>query len=101
MSEFNLEITVQELDNLDTDPYELIDIREAWEKSIADIGGILIPLNTLPSIENKLDFKSRRLILYCHHGANYLRSKGFLSVQSLQGGIDLWAREIDREIPTY
>jgi|SaaInlStandDraft_6_1057023.scaffolds.fasta_scaffold49932_2 rhodanese-related sulfurtransferase len=107
MKELNIEITPQELCSLDENSYELIDVRELREKSIADIGGKLIPVNTLPSIVDDEFLKDKRLILYCHHGVRsfqgvqYLHSKGFARVQSLQGGINLWSKDIDSTIPFY
>jgi len=46
-------------------------------------------------------------VAYCHHGirslqaATFLRSVGLPNVRSLAGGIDRWAREIDREMVRY
>jgi len=31
----------------------------------------------------------------------WLRQQGFENVQSLRGGIDRWAREIDLKVPLY
>src|SRR5687767_9029267 len=47
---------------------QLIDIREPWEWSIAEIGSPQqIPMNELPTSLERLD-KSRELVVYCHHG---------------------------------
>ena len=102
-----LEITPQDLQALEQSSYELIDVRESWEKAISDMGGRLVPLNTLPSIEQETELKEKKVILYCHHGVRsfhgvqYLRSKGFSQVQSLKGGIDAWAKLIDAKVPIY
>ena len=107
MKKLNIEITPKELCRINRDSYELIDVREIREKSIADIGGRLIPVNTLPSIADDEFLKKSRLILYCHHGirslhgVQYLHSMGFARVQSLQGGINLWSKDIDSTIPFY
>ena len=48
-----------------------------------------------------------RIIVYCHLGgrslpvAHWLRQQGFAQAQSLAGGIDQWAAEIDPGMPRY
>lgn len=102
-----LEIMPQELNSLSPEAYQLIDVREPWEKAIADIGGRLVPLSLLPSLVDEQYLMEARVVLYCHHGVRslygvqYLRAKGFEKVQSLQGGIDRWALEVDKTLPTY
>ena len=47
------------------------------------------------------------IVVVCHHGVRslnvtaWLRLQGFERAQSMQGGIDRWSREVDRNIPTY
>ncbi|HVT45501.1 MAG TPA: rhodanese-like domain-containing protein [Thermoanaerobaculia bacterium] len=88
------------------DPPLLIDVRKPWEHQFSRIDrSTLIPLDALPGRLTELE-PSREIIVYCHHGirshaaAEYLRSLGY-SARSLQGGIDLWAQRIDRDVPTY
>lgn len=103
----DIEISAEKLLQIDKESYLLIDVREQWEKDVADIGGVLVPFRSLPTIEEKHELKSQRLILFCHHGirslyaAEYLRSKSFTLAQSMKGGIDYWSRNIDHKIPTY
>ena len=46
-------------------------------------------------------------MVYCHVGVRstnavaVLRKAGFTNVRNLQGGIDLWSREIDPSMPRY
>ena len=46
-------------------------------------------------------------VVYCHHGvrsaavAEYLRQRGFARVLNLRGGIDAWARAVDRSMRRY
>ena len=46
-------------------------------------------------------------IVYCHHGirsaavADYLRRLGFARVVNLSGGLDEWARTVDRGMRRY
>lgn len=47
------------------------------------------------------------IVFHCHRGgrsqavAERYRRKGYTNLHNLAGGIDAWAREIDRDIPTY
>jgi rhodanese-related sulfurtransferase len=46
-------------------------------------------------------------VVYCHHGmrsamaANWLKSRGFLRVSNMTGGIDAWSTVVDRSVPQY
>jgi rhodanese-related sulfurtransferase len=54
----------------------------------------------------ELDLDSH-IVVVCHHGVRsmnvtaWLRQQGFERVQSLRGGIDRWAREVDPSVPLY
>jgi rhodanese-related sulfurtransferase len=51
--------------------------------------------------------RARRIVVHCHHGgrslraAKWLRGNGFSQAQSLAGGIDAWAEQIDPSLPRY
>ena len=51
------------------------------------------------------ELSRRQIVVHCHHGgrslkvAQWLRSQGFAKAQSMAGGIDDWALEIDRSLP--
>lgn len=103
------EITVEELkERLDSDPSAvlLLDVREPYERTIADIGGLLIPLAQLPRNLDRLDI-SREIVVYCHTGrrsaraVELLRTRGFHRARNLVGGIDAWAARIDRTMARY
>ena len=86
--------------------FQLLDIREPWEWSLAQIGKPqLVAMNELPTALESLD-RARELIVYCHHGvrsvvaAEWLRANGFRA-RSLAGGIDRWSREIDPSVRRY
>lgn len=86
--------------------FQLLDIREPWEWSLAQIGDPQrLAMNQLPMALDSLD-KTRELIVYCHHGtrsllaAEWLRAQGFRA-RNLAGGIDRWSREIDPSVPRY
>jgi rhodanese-related sulfurtransferase len=88
--------------------YVLLDVREPWEHEEARIeGSILMPTGDIPSrAHQELDPESR-VIAICHHGVRsmsvvaWLRDQGFEQAQSLRGGIDAWAAEIDASVPRY
>ena len=103
------EISPRELkDKLDqVQQLVLLDVREPSEYEIAHIeGAALIPLNDLPQNVDQLDPQSE-IVTYCHHGmrslhaAAFLHQNGFQNVQSLAGGIDHWAAEIDSTLSRY
>ena len=85
---------------------QLLDVREPWEWSIAQIGKpTRTPMTSLPGSLESLD-RTRELIVYCHHGtrsemaAQWLRAQGFRA-RNLIGGIDRWSREVDPSVPRY
>jgi rhodanese-related sulfurtransferase len=86
----------------------VLDCRERWEAQTACIEGSLhIPMNEIPARFRKELEGDRHVVVVCHHGVRslnltmWLRQQGFEKVQSLQGGIDRWAREIDPRVPLY
>jgi molybdopterin/thiamine biosynthesis adenylyltransferase/rhodanese-related sulfurtransferase len=88
-------------------PILLVDVREVPEWELVRLEGArLAPLSRLPGLANAFD-PGAEIVAYCHHGirslqaANFLRSVGIPNVRSLAGGIDRWAREIDREMVRY
>jgi sulfur-carrier protein adenylyltransferase/sulfurtransferase len=88
-------------------PIVLVDVREVPEWELVRLEGArLAPLSRLPGLANALD-PAAEIVAYCHHGvrslqaATFLRSVGWPNVRSLAGGIDRWAREIDREMVRY
>jgi sulfur-carrier protein adenylyltransferase/sulfurtransferase len=88
-------------------PVVLLDVREVPEWELVRLPGArLAPLSRLPGFARELD-PSSDIVAYCHHGvrslqaATFLRSVGIHKVRSLAGGIDAWARDIDREMPRY
>jgi len=103
------EITVLELKaKLDKkEDFQLIDVREQNEKDFADIGGELIPMNTIPQNVDKIN-KGKEVVVYCRSGARsgqvvqFLeQNHGFQNVFNLKGGILAWADQVDSSIPKY
>lgn len=85
----------------------LLDVREPHEHELCHLERAkLLPLGQLPARMGELD-KREEIVVYCHVGVrstqavSLLRRAGFSNVRNLQGGIDAWAREIDRQMPRY
>lgn len=83
------------------DDIMLIDVREQWEHDAYNIGGMLIPLNSI--FENvDLVRRDKMVVLYCAKG---IRSQ--IAIQRLQqryqfdnlvnlfGGMEAWKREVN------
>ena len=91
-----MDITAQELkQRLDNgEMVHLIDVREEWEYEEANLGGILIPLATLPTRLAELeDWKNEEIVIHCRSGKRsasaqaLLVKSGFSNVRNLLGGI--------------
>ncbi len=87
----------------------LLDVRLPHEIETASVdGAVVIPLQELPSRLDELEHaQDRPIITMCHHGrrslraASILRNAGFGNVRSMAGGIDLWAIDINPDVPRY
>ena len=89
--------------------FVLLDCREAGEHALVQIaGGRLLPMSELMARCGELEpHRDELIVVYCHLGmrsrevAAWLRQQGFAHVQSMTGGIDQWAVEIDPTLPRY
>jgi adenylyltransferase/sulfurtransferase len=87
----------------------LVDCREQNEYDYVRIeGATLLPMSELARRAGELDeHRGARIVVYCHFGgrslqvATWLRERGFAQAQSMAGGIDQWAVEVDRSLPRY
>jgi rhodanese-related sulfurtransferase len=88
------------------DALVLVDVREAEELQIAQMGAIHIPLTDLVMRQSELD-PEKETVLICHHGIRsaqagvLLMQLGFEKVKNLKGGIDRWSLEVDSKVPRY
>ncbi|MFV2067344.1 MAG: rhodanese-like domain-containing protein [Pirellulales bacterium] len=90
-------------------PLQLVDCREPDEHALVHLDGALhVPMSQLMARAGELaTYKDRPLVVFCHHGqrslqvAEWLRHRGFTQVQTMAGGIDRWAVEIDPAMPRY
>lgn len=103
------EITPDELKSLleRTSDVVVLDVREAWEVQAAIMGHHQhIPMGEVPARMGELE-RDKHIVVVCHHGVRsynvtaWLRQQGFEKAQSLAGGIDRWARQIDSKVPVY
>ena len=91
------------------EPFLLLDCREPDEHALTRIeGAVLIPMRTIPERLAELEpRRGDRIVVHCHHGvrslrvARFLRERGFAAAQSMAGGIEAWALEIDPSLPRY
>jgi len=72
----------------------LVDVREVWENEENNIGGLNIPLGTIPHRLDEIEnLKDQELIVYCRSGnrsgqaKQYLEQQGFTRVRNLLKGI--------------
>ena len=85
----------------------LLDVREPHELAISALPGAKnIPLGELAARLHELD-SAREMIVFCKSGTRSARalellvSAGFRKVKNLKGGINAWARDVDKELPIY
>ncbi len=85
----------------------LLDVREPHELAISALRGSKnIPLGELAARLSELD-SAREMVVFCKMGTRSTRalellvSAGFRKVKNLKGGINAWARDVDKELPVY
>ena len=91
------------------DDFLFLDCRQPDEHAIVHIAAArLLPMNETPTRLAELEpYKERPIVVHCHHGgrslqvAAWLRQKGFAQAQSMAGGIDQWAQEIEPGMVRY
>lgn len=99
-------ITVEEVKKrLDAgEKLNLIDVREPHEHADFNIGGILLPLGNIKSLQTEEidDLRDKETILYCRSGnrsgqaAMILEQIGFADVANLTGGMLDWESKFGR-----
>jgi len=80
----------------------LIDVRQPEEHAEFNIGGLLLPLGNIMSmqIEAIEDLRDEEIICYCRSGqrsmqaAMMLETMGFTNVKNLAGGMLGWGKEM-------
>ncbi len=96
-------ISVDELQDLinEAADFQLIDVREPHEYEAANLGGELIPLQTVPQNVEKIA-KDKQVVIMCRSGNRSGQAVMFLeqnfgleNLYNLEGGILDWKAEID------
>ena len=93
-------ITIEELKSrIDAgENIDIVDVREPHENAEFNIGGTLIPLGNIQTmqIDEIEDLKEKELILYCRSGNRsgqacmFLDAMGFKNTKNLVGGMLAW-----------
>ena len=82
----------------------LVDVREPYEHNEFNIGGVLIPLKKIQSMEiDELEsLKDQEVICYCRSGNRsgqaclLLETAGFTNVKNLAGGMLGWQENVGK-----
>jgi len=99
-------ITVEELKRrLDAgEELNIVDVREPHENADFNIGGILIPLGNIQTMQIDAieDLKDKEVICYCRSGNRsgqacmFLDAMGFKKTRNLVGGMLAWEEKFGR-----
>jgi rhodanese-related sulfurtransferase len=110
------EISVEDLAQMraNGEAFVLLDVREAEELRLASLGdGVTwAPLSELAArrldaLPVEMEDRAQRVLVLCHHGnrsaqvAAWLRNQGWQDVWNVAGGIDAYARRVDRGVSLY
>lgn len=87
--------------------FQLIDVREAFEYEMVNLGGTFIPLSEVTAAVDQIE-KEKPVIILCRSGARSATAiktlqqiYPFKNLLNLEGGILAYAKEIDPEMLTY
>ena len=80
----------------------LLDVREPFEHEAFNIGGVLLPLGRIQTLQTDdiEDWKDREVICYCRSGNRsgqacmILEGAGFTNLKNLSGGMNAWQDRI-------
>jgi adenylyltransferase/sulfurtransferase len=97
-----MEVDVREGKRLIDAGATILDVREPYETAICQIPeSLLIPMGRIGMQWESLP-KDQPVVVTCHHGmrslqvTQFLRERGLEQTTSLAGGVDAWAREVER-----
>lgn len=93
----DIEVTELKVKLESKEDFVLIDVREAHENQVFNVGGKLIPLGNLPgSIEELKKYQGVEIVVYCRSGnrsgmaKQFMEQQGFSNVRNLLGGMLQW-----------
>jgi len=92
---------------LETSKPQLIDVRESWEFEICHLdNSINIPMAQIPQNLSIFSTAAESIVI-CHHGVRsmhviqYLQQQGISHLINLDGGVNAWAQQVDKDMPLY
>lgn len=103
------EISPAELDALQKSgaDFQLIDVREPYERDLASLGGELIPLAEVLDHADRIS-RDKQVVVYCRSGkrsASAIQAleqlHGFTNLYNLAGGILAWSDQVDPGVNKY
>lgn len=103
------EVTVIELKALKEsgEAFQLIDVREEYERDICNIDGEHIPLGEVAQSIDKIS-RDKKVVIHCRSGSRsgnaikwLEKNHAFDNLYNLKGGILAWADEIDTSLTKY
>jgi rhodanese-related sulfurtransferase len=85
----------------------LLDVREPHEREICNIGGELIPKDTVSAHLDLLP-RDKEIVVYCRSGGRSQRvaeelasQHGFTNLTNLSGGMLRWSDDVDPSVRKY
>lgn len=85
----------------------LLDVREPHERDICNIGGELIPKDTVAQHLDRIP-KNKEVVVYCRSGGRsdwiareLVARHGYTSVSNLAGGMLRWSDDVDPSFKKY
>ena len=103
ISAIELNLRLEQADN----SLFLLDVREPHEFEHCHISNShLMPMRSIPDCLDQLP-KNAPIVTICHHGmrsqqvAQFLIQNGFNDITNLVGGVNAWAADVDKAMPTY
>lgn len=97
------QINVKELkERIDAgEKLNILDVREPYEYADFNIGGKLLPLGQIQSmqVDELEDWKDQEIIVHCKSGARsqtacmFLETLGFTNTKNLEGGMNAWKQQ--------
>jgi len=92
---------------LETSKPQLIDVREPWEFEICHLNNsVNIPMAKIPQHLSTFATAAESVVI-CHHGVRsmhviqYLHQQGINNLINLDGGVNAWAHQVDKDMPLY
>ena len=85
----------------------LIDVREPWEFDICHLADSTnIPMGQIPQHLSMIG-AAEECVVICHHGVRslhviqYLQNQRIDRLINLEGGVEAWARQVDKNMSLY